>query len=113
MTPERILNQDFKAFGPPGRKEKESKTHTHLTHADQMKNIGQSPLLTHAHSNSMAATSVDHGEMIAIDSDVNAKYDNSRDREDDVRAGGGAGDEVNKLSRCVYASRIVCLAREI
>ena len=71
-----------------------------------MKNIGQSPLLKHVHSNSKAATGVDHGEMITINSDVNAKYDNSRDREDDVRAGGGAGDEVNKLSRCVYASRI-------
>ena len=36
---------------------------------------------------------------------MNAKYDNSRDREH-VMAGGGAGDEVNKLSRCVYVSRI-------
>ena len=40
---------------------------------------------------------------------MNAKYDNTRDREDDVGAGGGVGDEVNKLSRCVYASRISML----
>ena len=90
---------------PPGSTRKKAR-HTHLSHAKQKKNIGESPLLTHAHSNNEAATGVDHGEMIAIDSDVNAKYDNSRHREDDERAGGGAGDKVNKLSRCAYASRI-------
>ena len=44
--------------------------------------------------------------MITIDGDVNAKYGNSRDREDDVGAGSGAGDEVIKMSQCVYASLI-------
>ena len=93
-------------LAPRATRKRKQNTHTHLSHAEQINNIGESPLLTHAHSKNKAATCVDHGEMIAIDSDVNAKYDNSRDREDDVRAGGGAGDEVNKMSRCVYALRI-------
>ena len=44
--------------------------------------------------------------MVAIDGDENAKYGNSSDREEDIAAGGGAGDEVIKVSRCVFAAVI-------
>ena len=62
---------------------------------------------------SNAAAGVDHGELIAINGDENAKYDNSSDREEDVGDGGGAGDEVIKLSRCVFARQMFYLTNEI
>lgn len=42
-----------------------------------------------------------------IDVDENVKCENRSDREMDVEAGGGASDEVIKLSRCVFAALIV------
>ena len=49
---------------------------------------------------------VDHGEYIVIDGHENANDDKSSDGEEDVGAGGGAGDEVIKLTRCVLAAPI-------
>ena len=85
------------AFGAPGNSKKKAKTHKNIQHAELIKKTGKSPLLTQVYSNSKAATVVDHGELIAIDGDENAIYDNSSDREGDVRAGAGAGDDVIKL----------------
>ena len=94
---ERFLENISRRLSPRGITKKKAKTHTPHTRGAN-KNIRESPLLTHANKSSKTAAGVDHCEMIAIDDDVNSKYDNSRDREDVVGAGGGAGDEVNKLS---------------
>ena len=97
----------FQGFWPPRAAQKRNSKHTHLSHVEQKTNIGESPLITHAHSYSGAAAGVGHRELIATDGNVNSKYDNTRDREDDVGAGGGASDEAIKLSRCVFAAQMI------
>ena len=98
------------AFASPGQYERESKN-THLLHAERYKKKVYSPCLSHAHSNTRATAGVDHGEYIVIDGDENANNENSSDGKEDVGAGGGAGDEVIKLSRCVFAALIVMFTK--
>ena len=94
------------ALTPAGQYETEWKN-THLLHAERYEYKLYTPCLSHADSNTRAAAGVDHGEYIVIDGDENANDENSSDGEEDVGAGGGAGDEVIKLSRCVLAALVL------